>query len=192
MKKDDLTIVNHIGPARMKLLYESGITTIKKLYETPLGRLAQVKNIGKHYAQRIKDAVIEVYLPPADDVPKKPEGSPKKEAVQPKQKIQKKINDLNKDLKRANEKLKTLESKKQKVWCADVKKRSKKLKQYVKKLNNLEKNLPKKGVKKLGKKSDDLRAMLKKMGKKPKKKTLQALSRELQSFNKLLHKSIAK
>ena len=57
MKKDDLTLVRHIGAARMKLLNDSGVTTFKKLYEVPLEKLVQVEKIGEHYAKLIKAAV---------------------------------------------------------------------------------------------------------------------------------------
>ncbi len=58
MKKDDLTQVKHIGVARMKLLNDVGITTIKQLHETPLEKLAQIGTIGEHYAKLIKDASV--------------------------------------------------------------------------------------------------------------------------------------
>ena len=61
MKKDDLTLVKHIGAARMKVLNDSGITTIRQLYETSLEKLAQVETIGEHYAKLIKEAVSESY-----------------------------------------------------------------------------------------------------------------------------------
>ena len=61
MKKDDLTQVKNIGAARMKLLNDSGITTIEQLYEIPVDKLAQIGTIGAHYAKLIKDAVTESY-----------------------------------------------------------------------------------------------------------------------------------
>ena len=61
MKKEDLTQVKNIGPSRMKLLNESGITTIKQLDETPLEKLTQIESIGRHYAKLIKDSVAEYY-----------------------------------------------------------------------------------------------------------------------------------
>ncbi len=51
MKKDDLTQVKNIGPSRMKLLNDSGITTVKQLDETPLEKLTQIESIGKNYAK---------------------------------------------------------------------------------------------------------------------------------------------
>ena len=61
MKKDDLTLVKHIGAARMKLLNDVGITTIKQLHETPLEKLARIGTIGEHYAKLIKDDVSKSY-----------------------------------------------------------------------------------------------------------------------------------
>ena len=68
MKKDDLTVVKHIGAARMKVLNDYGITTIKTLYEIPLEKLARVETLGEHYAKLIKDAVAEVYAPSAGEI----------------------------------------------------------------------------------------------------------------------------
>ncbi len=59
MKNDDLTQVKYIGPSRMKLHNDFGITTIKQLYETPQEKLCQVESISGHYAKLIKDAVTE-------------------------------------------------------------------------------------------------------------------------------------
>lgn len=55
MKKEDLAVVKHIGAARMKVLNDSGISTIKKLYEIQLGKLARVETIGEHYAKLIPE-----------------------------------------------------------------------------------------------------------------------------------------
>ena len=61
MEKDDLTQVKYVGAARMKLLNDFGITTIRQLNETPLEQLAQIGTIGEHYAKLIKEAVSESY-----------------------------------------------------------------------------------------------------------------------------------
>ena len=61
MKKDDLTLVKHIGAARMKLLNDVGITTIKQLHETPLEKLARIGTIGEHYAKLIKGDISKSY-----------------------------------------------------------------------------------------------------------------------------------
>jgi predicted RecB family nuclease len=68
MKKDDLTLVKHVGAARMKVLNDSGITTIKMLYEIPLEKLTQIETIGERYAKLIKDAVTEVYEPSSEKI----------------------------------------------------------------------------------------------------------------------------
>ena len=125
MKKDDLTVVKHVGAARMKFLNDSGITTIKKLYEIPLENLTQIENIGEHYAKLIKDAVAEVYVPSAEEIPAKI-GTDKEKKIEPiNQVLQKKIKILNKQFKQANEKLKPLGMKKYQELYIDVKKRSK-------------------------------------------------------------------
>jgi len=197
MKKDDLTKVRYIGSARMKLLYDSGITTFKQLFETPLGKLAQVKNIGKHYAKQIKDAVAEIYVPPvgkspekSKDVNKKKTAAVKKKPAKPNQKLQKKINKVNKSRKQLNLKAKALGKKNQDL-CAEIKKSSKTLKQHAGELSQLEKKLTKKVSKELNKKADNLIAILKRMDKKTKKKVYKAFSEELKSLNKGLRKAIS-
>ena len=189
MKKDDLTKVRYIGSARMKILYESGITTFKQLFETPLGKLAQVKNIGRHYAKQIKDAVADVYAPPVETAPEKHKAEKRQKTAKPNRKLQKKIKELNRSRKQLELKAKALGKNKQKL-CADIQKRSIKLKQHANRMDQLEKKLPKKVTKELNKKADNVMATLKKMGKKPKKKAYKALSEELQSLNKALRRSI--
>jgi len=88
MKKDDLTQVKNIGPSRMKLLNDFGITTIKQLDETSLEKLAQIESIGLNYAKLIKDAVTEYYG-------KKPE----KLAVTTISGKEKKVVDINRNLR---------------------------------------------------------------------------------------------
>ncbi|UCG05464.1 MAG: hypothetical protein JSV83_16310 [Desulfobacterales bacterium] len=186
MKKDDLTVVKHIGAARMQVLNDSGITTIKKLYEIPLEKLAQVETIGERYAKLIKDAVVEVYVPSAEEIAAK-KGAAKEKQIEPiDQGLQKQIKILNKRLKQANEKLKPLGKKKYLELYVDFKKRSKTLKTRLKGLNQLEGGLPNKVKKKIIKKADALNATMKNVGKKPKKKTYKTLSQEIQSFSKML------
>ena len=183
MQKDDLTQVKYIGAARMKVLNDSGITTLKKLYEIPLDKLAQIETLGEHYAKLIKDAVAEVYAPSAGEIAAKTSAAKEKKIESIDQGLQKQIKILNKRLKQANEKLKPLGKKKYLELYIDFKKRSKTLKRH---LNNLETNLPKKVRKKIIKKADALIATMKNVGKKPKKKTYRALSQEIQSFSKML------
>lgn len=186
MKKDDLTRVKHIGAARMKVLNDSGITTLKKLYQTPLEELAQVETIGEHYAKLIKDAVTEVYEPSPEKISAETESTKTRKKAKIDQDLQRQIKSLNKRLKQTNEKLKPLGKKKYLELYLDFKKRSKTLKRHLNKLDNLEANLPKKFRKKINNKTDALIATMKNIGKKPKKKTYTALSQEIQSFSKML------
>jgi hypothetical protein len=192
MKKDDLTQVKHVGAARMKLLNDSGITTIKKLYEIPLEELIQIESIGERYAKLIKGAVTEVYKPPAEKKPA--ETAPKKEKKIEKidQDLRKQIKILNKRFKQTNEKIKPLGRKKYLPLYIDVKNRSKTLKARLNALEKLEKDLPKKLKKKITKKADALNTMMKNVGKKPKKKIYKALSQEIQLLTKILRETSAR
>jgi exonuclease VII large subunit len=186
MKKEDLTVVKHIGAARMKVLNESGISTIKKLYEIPLEKLARVETIGDHYAKLIKDAVAEVYMPSAEKAAAKTGAAQEKKTKPIDQNLQRKIKILKTQLKQANEKLKPLGKKKYLEIYVDFKKRSKKLKQHLSELNTWEANLPEKVRTKIIKKTDALIVAMKNVGKKPKKKTYKSLSKEIQSLTKKL------
>ena len=193
MKKDDLTQVKHIGALRMKMLYDSGIKTIKQLSETPLEKLAQVKSIGANYAKLIKAAVAES---PAKQA-KKPATKAAKTAPAPKKKktdglnqnLRKQIKFLNKRLKLANENLKPLDKKKYLESYIDFKKKSKTLKAQLSGLDKNAGKLSKKAIKNIIKKADTLSATLKNVGKKPKKKKYQKVSQEIQSFSKMLKKT---
>ena len=191
MKKDDLTQVKHIGAARMKLLNDSGITTIKKLYEIPLEKLTQIESIGERYAKLIKNAVTEVYQPPAEKKAAKAESVKEKKIAKIDQDLQKQIKMLNKRIRQSNEKLKPLGKKKYLPLYIDVKNRSKTLKAHLNALEKLEKDLPKKVKKKITKKADALNTMMKNVGKKPKKKTYKTLSQEIQLLTKMLRENSA-
>lgn len=186
MKKEDLTLVKHIGAARMKVLNDSGIFTIKKLHEIPLEKLARVETIGEHYAKLIKDAVAEVYVPSAEETAAKNAAAKEKKIEPIDERLQKQIKNLKKRLTQANEKLKPLGKKKYLEIYVDFKKRSKKLKRHLNKLDELEANLPEKVRTKIIKKADALIATMKNVGKKPKKKTYKSLSQEIQSLAKTL------
>ena len=192
MKNDDLTVVKHIGAARMKVLNDSGINTIKKLYEIPLDKLAQVETLGDHYAKLIKEAVTEVYAPSPEKISAKTESTKTKKKAKIDQGLQKQIKILNKRLKQANEKLKPLGKKKYLELYLDFKKRSKTLKRHLNKLDNLETNLPKKVRKKIVKKADALIATMKNVGKKPKKKTYKSLSQKIQLLTQTLRDTSSK
>lgn len=186
METNDLTQVKYIGAARMKVLNDSGITTIRKLYEIPLERLAQVETIGEHYAQLIKDAVAEVYVTSAEEIAAE-NGAAQEKNIEPVDEgIKKQVKILNKRLKQANEKLKPLGKNKYLELYLDFKKRSKTLKRH---LTKLEANPPEKARKKIIKKADALNAILTSVGKKPKKKKYQKITQEIQSFSKMLKKA---
>jgi hypothetical protein len=191
MKKDDLTLVKYIGAARMKVLNDSGITTIKTLYEIPLEKLAQLETIGAYYAKLIKEAVAEIYVPPAEEIPATNSATKEKKIEPSDQGLRKRINILNKRLKQANEKLKPLGKKKYLELYVDLKKSSKTLKRHLNKLDKLETNLSKKLRKKILKEADALSVAMKNVGKKPKKKLYRSLSQEIQSFIKTLHTNIS-
>jgi hypothetical protein len=189
MKKDDLTLVKHVGAARMKVLNDSGITTIKMLYEIPLEKLTQIETIGERYAKLIKDAVTEVYEPSDEKTAAKPESTKEKKIAKIDQDLRKQIKILTKRFKQTNEKLKPLGKKKYLPLYIDVKNRSKTLKARLKALEQLEGDLPKKVKKKIIKKADALNTTMKNVGKKPKKKTYTALSQQIQLFTKMLRET---
>jgi len=186
LKSDDLTLVKHVGVVRMKVLNDSGITTIKKLYEIPQAELAQIETIGERYAKRIKDAVAEIYVPSAEEKTAKTGAAEEKKIEPIDQGLQKQIKILNKRLRQANEKLRPLGKKRYLELYVDLKKKSKTLKRHLNNLDKLEANLPKKVRKKIIKKADALIATMKNVGKRPKKKIYKSLSQEIQSFTKTL------
>jgi hypothetical protein len=171
------------------VLNDSGITTIKKLYEIPLEKLAQVETIGERYAKLIKDAVTEVYEPPAEKTAAKAESTKAKKIAKIDQDLQKQIKILNKRIKQTTEKLKPLGKKKRLPLYVDVKNRSKTLKTRLNALGKLEKDLPEKVKKKIIKKADALNTTMKNVGKKPKKKIYRALSKEIQLLTKMLRET---
>ncbi len=186
MKKEDLTQVKNIGPSRMKLLNESGITTIKQLDETPLEKLTQIESIGRHYAKLIKDSAAEYYG-------KKPEKSAatttsgkETKVVDINRNLHKRIKLLNKRLKQARENLKPLGKKKYLKAYIDFKKRSNTLKSRLKGLDQIEDGFSQKVKKKIIENVDALNFTLKKAGKKPKKKNYKKLIQEIMSFSKML------
>jgi hypothetical protein len=186
MKKDDLTQVKNIGPARMKLLNDSGITTIKQLEEIPLEKLAQIESIGGRYAKLIKVAVTEYYgKKPGKSAVTTASGQEKK-VVDISGKLRKRIKVLNKRLKQAKEDLKPLGKKKYLEAYIDFKKRSNALKSRLKDLDQIEGGLSQKLKKKIIKNVDALNLTLKKAGEKPKKKKYKKLAQEIKIFSKML------
>ena len=192
MKKDDLTQVKHIGAARMKLLNDSGITTIKQLYEIPLDELAQIGTIGAHYAKLIKDAVTQAYGEQPKKVTSKTVTVKKKKIDKSTQDLRKRIKTLYKRIKKAREDLKPLDKKKYLELYIDFKKRSNSLKARLKVLEKIQEDLSKKVTKTIVRKTDALNSTLRDIGKKPKKKSYVKLSEEIESFSKLIKKKTSK
>jgi len=186
MKKDDLTQVKHVGVARMKLLNDVGITTIKQLNETPLEKLAQIGTIGEHYAKLIKDAVSESYgEAPKTTAPETVSGK-EKDTKEINRNLRKQIKVLRKQLKQANENLKPLGKKKYLGLYIDFKKRSKTLKTRLNGLDQIRGDLSEEVTKHIIDNADTLNATLKNVGGKPKKKKYEKVSQEIQLFSKIL------
>jgi exonuclease VII large subunit len=189
MKKDDLTQVKHIGAARMKLLNDFGITTIKQLYETPLEKLARIETVGEHYAKLIKDAVSESYgESPEKTAPKTVPGKEQK-SVDIDRNLRKQMKVLKKQLKQASENLKPLGKKKYLGLYIDFKKRSKTLKTRLNGLDQMRGDLSKEVTENIINKADTLYAALKNVGGKPKKKIYKKVAQEIQLLSKMLKKA---
>ena len=189
MKKDDLTQVKYIGAARMKLLNDSGITTIRQLSKTPLEELARIGTIGEHYAELIKAAVSESYGEEPEKAAPKTVVAKIKETKEISQNLGKQIKVLKKQLKTATEHLKPLGKKKYLGSYIDFKKRSKTLKTRLDGVAQIQGDLSKAVTKKIIKNADALSATLKNGRKKPKKKIYKKLAQEIQSLSKILKKA---
>jgi hypothetical protein len=184
MKQDDLTFLKHVGSSRMKLLSDSGITTIKQLHEIPLEKLAEVKSIGEYYARLIKISVADYYRGRNDILPGKPRSFfEKKESNRD---LQKRIKKLRKILNRVNENFKPLWEKKYLVLYVDFKKRMTKLKARLRALVLIMEELSDEDKKNIIKKLETLVLNLQNIGKKPKKKKYKRTIQEIQSFSKFL------
>ena len=186
MKKDDLTQVKNIGPSRMKLLNDSGISTIKQLDQTPLEKLTQIESIGKNYAKLIKDSVTEYYGKKPKKAAVTTASNKENKVVDINENLRKRRKALTKRLKQAREGLKPLGKKKYLTAYLDFKKRSNTLKSRLKELGQLEDKLSPKAKRKVIKNIDALNSTLKKVGKKPKKKNYKKLIQEIKSFTKML------
>lgn len=190
-KQDDLTEIPHIGLTRMKLLNDSGITSIKQLHELSLEKLGEIKWIGEHSAKLIKNSVSEYYRERYEKLPDKTASGKAKKNQKINRDLQKRIKRLHKSLNRANEKLKPLWEKKYVKFYVDFKKKFKKLKARLGVLNRIKEDLPNKDKKNIIKKADSLIVTLKKVGKKPKKKKYKQTTQEIQSFSRLLRDVIS-
>jgi len=189
MKKDDLTQVKYIGAARMKLLNDSGITTISQLSKIPLEKLARIETIGEHYAKLIKDAVSKSYGERPEKSTPQTVAAKTKETKEIGQNLSKQIKALKKQLRNATEHLKPLGKKKYLGSYIDFKKRSKTLKTRLDGVAQIQGDLPKAIKKKIIKNTDALSATLKNVRKKPKKKIYKKLAQEIQSLSKILKKA---
>ena len=189
MKNDDLSKVKHIGAARMKQLYNSGITTFDQLCEIPLEKLARIDTIGGHYAKLIKDAVLNYCKPVQKTAPAAASADKPPNKTKPDQRFQKQVKLLRRRIKQTNEKLKPLGNKKYLALYVDAKKRSKRLTARLKAVARTEGDLSEKGKKKITEKAEGLNSALKTVGKKPKKKVYRQVSQQLKSFTELLEKT---
>ena len=189
MKKDDLTQVKYIGAARMKLLNDSGITTIGQLSKTPLEKLARIETIGEHYAKLIKDAVSESYREKLQKTAPKIVSGKEKDPKEINQNLRKQIKVLKKQLKRVNENLKPLGKKKYLGLYIDFKKRSKTLKSRLDGLDQIRGDLSKEVTENIINKADALNATLKDVRGKPKKNKYKKVAQEIQLFSKMLKKA---
>jgi hypothetical protein len=186
MKQDDLTCLKHVGSSRMKLLNDSGITTISQLHEIPLEKLAEVQTIGEYYARLIKISVSDYYRGRNSNLSKMPTSSGEKKAGDINRDLKKKVKKLRKSLDRVNENFKPLWEKKYLVLYVDFKKRLTKLRSRLITLGRIVEDLPDEDKKNIINKADALILYLKKVGKKPKKKKYKVTILEIQSFSKCL------
>ena len=186
MKKDDLTQVKNIGPSRMKLLNNSGITSIKQLDETPLEKLTQIESIGKNYAKLIKDSVAEYYGKKSEKSAVTIASGKERKVLDINENMRKRMKVLTKRLKQAREDLKPLGKKKYLTAYIDFKKRSNTLKSRLKDFSQKGSNLSQKAEKKIIKNIEALNLTLKTAGKKPKKKNYKKLIQGIKLLTKRL------
>lgn len=175
----------------MKLLNDSGITTITQLHDIPLDKLAGIKSIGEYYAKRIKKSVSDYYGVKNGElsVTIRPVKEEQPERIN--RDLKKKIKKLRKRLNRVNENFKPLWKKKYLELYVIFKKRLTKLKTRLSVLVRIREDLSDDDKKTIIKKADVLMYNLKKVGKKPKKKNYNIAIQEIQSFSKMLKEIIS-
>ena len=181
--------MKHIGAARMKLLNDVGITTIKQLHETPLEKLARIETIGEHFAKLIKDDVSESYGKSPEKAAPQTVSGKEKDTEEINRNLPKQIKVLKKKLKQANENLKPLGKKKYLGLYIDFKKRSKTLKSRLDGLDQIRGDLSKEVTENIINKADALNATLKDVKGKPKKNKYKKVAQEIQLFSKVLKKA---
>jgi hypothetical protein len=186
MKQSDLTQLKHIGPARMKLLNNFGVTTIKQLYEMPVDKLAGINSIGNHYAKLIKNSVTQHYSEKQEKLSTEIVSVKEKKLKQINREFFKKNKRLKKHLKQANDILKPLQKKKYLKLYIHFKTKSVKLKISLKTLDKIQQGLPKKAKRNIIKEMDALDLILTGVQKKPKKKKYKEVIKGIQSFSKMI------
>ncbi len=191
MKQEDLTLVKYVGLARMRLLNDMGIKTIKQLHETPLQKLADTRSIGKHYAKLIKNSVSDYYREKHEELPGKTASAGGRDTRRINKDFEKSIKRLYKNLNRVNENLKPRWEKKYLLLYIDFKKNFKKLKARLSSICQIKKNLSEKDKMAILEKADTLVITLKKIGKKPKKGKYRKSTAEIQSFSRFLRDNLS-
>jgi hypothetical protein len=183
MKQDELTCLKHVGSSRMKLLNDSGISTIKQLHDIPLEKLSEVKSIGEYYARLIKISVSDYYRARNSNLSKMPTSSGEIKTGDINRDLRRKIKRLRKILNRVNENLKPLWKKKYLILYVDFKKRLTKLRSRLITLGRIMEDLSDEDKKNIIQKADALILNLKNVGKRPKKKKYKKVNGEIQSFS---------
>jgi hypothetical protein len=191
MNKDDLTQVKNIGNARKNILANHGITTVQQLYDIPLEKLMHIKGLGQHSAKLIKAAVDDLYaqknVAPSLTVSDGPrEKKQKYNALD--RKLELELGKTTKYLKRAKEKFKPIKKKKHLKLFVEFKTQSNKLKARILILRRHQQDIIKKQQKKITQKAAALNSNLKTAGKNKKGKTMKNLSKEIESFLKLMER----
>lgn len=191
METKDLKQVKYIGTSRLKSLNDLGISTIEQLHETPIDKLAQIPTIGRHYAKLIKAAASQAYTEKSEKTALESVHDEEKKTAETKEVSIKQLNVLIKRLKRLNADLIPPDKKKKLERFNDLKKRSDTLISRLFELDQRQGDLPKKIVKNIIKKADALNENLKNAGEKIKKKKNQKLALEIQTFSKMLKKTVS-
>lgn len=191
MEKKDLNQVKYLGASRIKSLHAAGINTVEQLHETPADKLAQIPTIGRYYAKLIKDAVRDTYGENLEKTDLETVSENDKQIEETKEGSIKQINVLKKRLKRLIADLTPPEKKKKLELFNELKASVDTLMNRLLGWDQIHENPSKKISKKVIKKADALNLKLKHVGVKIKKKKIQKLTCDLQSFSKTLKKTVS-
>jgi len=191
MKQEDLTCLKHVGTARMKILHDSGIMTVRQLHEMPLEKLSEIKSIGGHYSRLIKNSAGEYFGENPTKLYRRTAYSQQNETIKIDRDLKKKIRKLQKILNRVNENLKPLWDKKYLKLYVEFKKRFKKLKVHLRALGVDFGTISPQDKKTIIKKASILIENLKNVGKNPKKKKYKQATQDIRSFSKYIRKIIS-